>query len=128
MVIWALTVEGYPVLPTVGLSLGWVVTTWFVVRLLTGKLMTLTAHNEQVAVIRASYDREVETMRDTFQHQVDDIAHDRSEWRTEGRIKDSTINELLEQKRGLLESIAGTVVATFDAIKDNARETRGGAS
>jgi thiamine biosynthesis lipoprotein ApbE len=117
MTVFVTVVEGYPVVPAVGLSLGWVVAGWFVVRLMSGKLMTRTDHDEQMGVVH-----------DTYQRQVDEVTHDRGEWRTESRIKDSTITELLDQQRGLLTSTAATVAAVMDAIKDNSRETHGGAS
>lgn len=111
------TVEGYPLFPTAGLASGWIVTGWFVWRLMSGRLMTRTAHDEQVTVIR-----------ETYQRQVDEVTHDRGEWRTQSRITDSTVQELLDQNRTLLTPLATTISAVMDAIKDNARETRGGAS
>jgi hypothetical protein len=108
------TIEGIQVVPTVGLASGWAL---LLVGLTSGRLMTRGAHDEQVAVIR-----------ETYQRQVDDVIHDRGEWRTQSRITDSTVVELLDQQRGLMTSIATTVAATMDAIKDNASETHGGAS
>lgn len=108
------TVEGVPVVPTVGLGAGWAL---LLLGLTSGRLMTRGAHDEQMAAVR-----------ETYQRQVDDVTHDRGEWRTQSRITDSTVAELLDQQRGLLTSTANAVAAVMQAIKDNATETRGGAS
>jgi hypothetical protein len=111
---WVTTVEGFPVVPTVGLTAGWAV---LLIGMATGRLMTRSQHEEQVRVIR-----------ETYQRQVDDVIHDRGEWRTQSRITDSTVVELLDQQRGLLTSVANAVAAVMDAIKANSDERRGGAS
>lgn len=108
------TVEGIQVVPTVGLSAGWAL---LLVGLTSGRLMTRGAHEEQMAAVR-----------ETYQRQVDDVIHDRGEWKTQSRITDTTVVELLDQQRGLLTSVANTVAAVMEAIKSNADETRGGAS
>lgn len=108
------TVEGIAVVPTVGLGAGWAL---LLVGLTSGRLMTRGAHEEQMNAVR-----------DTYQRQVDDVIHDRGEWKTQSRITDTTVVELLDQQRGLLTSVANTVAAVMEAIKSNADETRGGAS
>lgn len=108
------TVEGIAVVPTVGLGAGWAL---LLLGLVSGRLMTRTAHEEQMNAVR-----------DTYQRQVDDVIHDRGEWKTQSRITDTTVVELLDQQRGLLTSVANTVAAVMEALKSNSDETRGGAS
>lgn len=112
--VWVTTVEGIAVVPTVGLGAGWAL---LLLGLTSGRLMTRTAHEEQMNAVR-----------DTFQRQVDDVIHDRGEWKTQSRITDTTVVELLDQQRGLLTSVANTVAAVMEALKSNSDETRGGAS
>lgn len=114
---WVTAVDGVAVAPTVGLSLGWVVSSAFVYALLSGKLMTRSAHEEQMTVAK-----------DTYQRQVDDIAHDRTEWRTEGRIKDAQYETGVTRNHELLTEVAQTVLATFEAMKASADASRGGGS
>lgn len=110
---WAVApVEATEWLPNIGIGSGWVI---LGVGLATNRLMTRSQHMEQMAAVQA-----------TYQRQVDDLAHDRGEWRAESRIKDAQYEVGVDRNFELLKSVAETVVATFDAIKDNAEHTARG--
>lgn len=65
-------------------------------------------------------DREVQQMIDAHNRAMEDLSHDRDEWRTEGRIKDQQIDEQGVQIRMLAEGLK-TVDAVMHAIHAIAR-------
>lgn len=80
-------------IPDIGLGLGWVVAFLFVVALLRGRLATRSA--------------------------LDDVIHDRDEWRAESRIKDAQITEKDQQLRHMGE-VGRTAEAILGALQRNA--------
>lgn len=60
--------------------------------------------------------REVEQMQRNHDRELDDIAHDRDEWRAESRIKDQQIAEKDEQL-GHLEEVGRTVAQVMSGVQ-----------
>lgn len=54
--------------------------------------------------------------------QYDDVAHDRDEWRTEARLKDQRIAELIEQNNILLRDIAPAMTDFMQALQRAGKE------
>lgn len=57
------------------------------------------------------------TSRLFTRRQYDEVIHDRDEWRTESRIKDQRINELVEQNNILLRDIAPAMTSFMAALQ-----------
>lgn len=65
-------------------------------------------------------DAEFKRLVDAHKRELEDIAHDRDEWRTESRIKDQQLDEQSVQLRYLAE-VGKTVEAVLTAIHSIAR-------
>lgn len=91
--------------PVIGAGTGWLL---LVIGLVTGRLIPKWAHDERLNAIR-----------EVYQRQVDEIAHDRQEWRAESRIKDAVVSELQDSNRQLVNEVGGTVVEILNAVKKN---------
>lgn len=63
---------------------------------------------------------EFERMERDHLREVEDLAHDRDEWRAEGRLKDQQIDEQGIQLRSLSE-VGRTMQAVLQALHDLAR-------
>lgn len=92
-------------LQTVGIGSGWALVVMYNVLIARGGLHT---------------DREWQQTIDTHKRELDDVAHDRDEWRTESRIKDQQLDEQGIQIRAMAEGLR-TVEAVMHAIHDLAR-------
>lgn len=80
-------------IPQVGLGSGWAVLLVVVVFILRGSLVP--------------------------RRSLDDVIHDRDEWRAESRVKDAQLAEKDEQLRHMSE-VGRTVEAVLGALKENA--------
>lgn len=49
--------------------------------------------------------------------EVDDIRHDRDQWRTESRIKDQTIADLTEQNAEMLHAFGPTLTDFLEGLR-----------
>jgi hypothetical protein len=105
--------------PTVGYGTGWTLAVALVILILTlfvrGKVVTEKQHNRELAL---------------KQQQVDRAEHAETEWRAEGRIKDTQIQmlrEIIAEKDvqlGHMGEVGRTAVATLDAVKALATQQR----
>lgn len=73
---------------------------------------------------RLHLDSEVKRIEAQHLREVEDIAHDRDEWRAEGRLKDQQIDEQGVQLRYLAE-VGKTMEAILHAVHTIARSSGG---
>lgn len=98
-------------LPQVGLGLGWAVAFLFTVAVLRGGLIPRQTHLDAVRA---------------HEKALEDMAHDRDEWRAESRIKDAQLVEKDDQigekdkQLGHLAEVGRNVLAILGALRTNA--------
>lgn len=107
-------------LPTVGMSLGWILFVWLFMSLLAGKL-----HTDKAWLARErDHEREVLRMEAEHARELERVEHDRGEWRSESRIKDAQMAELNEQaaerNRQIrsLEPLGSTLEQVMQGLRD----------
>lgn len=64
----------------------------------------------------------VQEMRDQYQRELDDIVHDRDEWRAAHRLSEQARLEEREQNRGLVEDLGATVTSFLAGFRRAADE------
>lgn len=65
----------------------------------------------------------VERLEAQYQRELDDIGHDRDEWRTAHRISEQARLEEREQNRGLVEDMGATMTSFFAGFRRAADES-----
>lgn len=112
-------------LPEIGWTTGWVLTFFVGIQFLRGKILTASAHEEQVSILQASHAQAM-AAKDA---EIDRVEHDRQEWRSESRIKDAQLAEkdtqLNEQAKQI--SAMDALGRTLDSVLTAIRPGPGGA-
>lgn len=93
----------------VGIGSGWALVAVFVVYIYRGKLHT---------------DPEWERMVKDHQREIEDVAHDRNEWRTAHRISEQARLEERENTRDLITSFGSTLTGFLDGFRKAAQEAQ----
>jgi hypothetical protein len=81
---------------------GWVLTAAFVYAVLSGRLVPRSTLDSQVTMLN---------------ERIDDEQHEKSEWRTESRLKDQTVSELSDQNRAMLNAFGPTLTDFLSSLR-----------
>lgn len=71
----------------------------------------------QVEAMRASHRDEIERMDRAHEREVEDVKHERAEWRTEARLNQQTASELNEQNRAMLNAFGPTLTDFLQSLR-----------
>lgn len=99
--------------PAIGLGTGWTLFALGVILLLRGKLHTETEWTEMLA----AHKRELDRIETATAREVEDANHERSEWRTEARLKDQTVAELSAQNKAMLDAFGPTLADFLESLR-----------
>lgn len=76
----------------------------------------------QVEAMRASHRAEIDRMERSNEREVEDVKHERGEWRTEARLNQQTAVELNEQNRAMLNAFGPTLTDFLESLRTVAQE------
>lgn len=100
---------------------GWLIAFAFVMYLLRGKLHTETEWTES----QDAHKRELDRVNEATAREVEDANHERSEWRTEARLKDQTVAELSAQNKAMLDAFGPTLTDFLEGLRRLGLDARG---
>ena len=76
----------------------------------------------QVQAMRKSHRDEIARIERANEREVEDVKHERGEWRTEARLNQQTAVELNEQNRAMLNAFGPTLTDFLESLRTVAQE------
>ena len=79
----------------------------------------------QVDAMRTSHRDEIARMERAHEREVEDVKHERGEWRTQTRLTDQVAVELNEQNRAMLNAFGPTLTDFLESLRAVAQRRAG---